>query len=203
MVQPDVAGQELQDLRQPQVGAAFERGVVVAPRLARLPVGVLELVLDVEEPDADAARQQERGQLHDQESRPPEQPAERGDEDDEGEVRAECAPPKPPGGRPGNDPWLEHEHPERAEPEHHERVSEQPVAEPSPPRPGSILVDRQRLDVADTATVEVAGGRVMNSVLAPPDRERGDRRARPTSPRVGRSRASTAGTNRARSRGRR
>ena len=47
VMQTDVPGHELQDARQPEVRAALERGVVVRPRLARLPVRVFELVLAV------------------------------------------------------------------------------------------------------------------------------------------------------------
>src|SRR6266513_4012664 len=45
VVQADVAGEELEHLRQLQVRRALERGVGVAPFLAPFPVGVLELVL--------------------------------------------------------------------------------------------------------------------------------------------------------------
>ena len=52
VVQADVPGEELQRLRQVQVGAALERRLGVAPVLGTLPVDVLELVLHVEQPDA-------------------------------------------------------------------------------------------------------------------------------------------------------
>ena len=52
VVEADVAGEELEGLRQLQVGAPAQRRVRVAPALAALPVDVLELVLDIEEPDA-------------------------------------------------------------------------------------------------------------------------------------------------------
>ena len=64
-----------------------------------------------------------------------------------------------------DEPRPDQDDPERPEPEHHERVAEEPVAEPAPPRPGAVLLDRQGLDVADAAPVEVAG------------RSRGGRRA--------------------------
>ena len=57
VVEPDVAGEEAEDPRKFEVGASLERGVVEAPCFACLPVGVLELMLHVEEPDPDRARE--------------------------------------------------------------------------------------------------------------------------------------------------
>ena len=61
VVQPDVAGKELQDLRQLEVGAAAQCGLPVAPVIGALPVGVFELVLNIKEPDPDRAGEQRRG----------------------------------------------------------------------------------------------------------------------------------------------
>ena len=56
MMQTDVAGEELQQLRELQIRAATQRGLGIAPLTLALPVGVLKLVLDVEQPDADRTR---------------------------------------------------------------------------------------------------------------------------------------------------
>ena len=77
-----------------------------------------------------------------------------------------------PRAHPARDQSLaDQKNPQRPEHEHHERVAEQPVAEPAPPRPGAVLVDGQGLDVADAPPVEVAGRRVVDGVLVAPPRE--------------------------------
>jgi len=55
VMQADVAREELQELWQLQITAAAQRGVRVAPVAGALPIGVLELVLHVEQPDAGRA----------------------------------------------------------------------------------------------------------------------------------------------------
>ena len=77
MVEPDVAGEEAEDPRELEVGASLKRRLVEAPRVARLPVGVLELMLHVEEPDPGRACEQQRRALHQQERLPADEPARR------------------------------------------------------------------------------------------------------------------------------
>src|SRR5205823_14021997 len=62
--------------------------------------------------------------------------------------------------------------PERTEPDHDDWVSEAPVPHALPPPRGAVLVDRQGLNVPHAAAIEVAGGRVMDRVLTPPERKR-------------------------------
>ncbi len=56
----------------------------------------------------------------------------------------------------------------RPEAEHHDRMAIEAVAEPLAPIERQILSDRQRHDVAQAATVEIAGGGVMGGVRALP-----------------------------------
>ena len=63
VVEADVAGEELQDLGEPQVRAPAERRVDVGPFRRALPPGVLKLVLHVEEPDPDPAGERDERQL--------------------------------------------------------------------------------------------------------------------------------------------
>ena len=65
-----------------------------------------------------------------------------------------------------------HQRVDRADPEHHQRVAKQPVAEPAAPALGPVLVDGQGRDVADPAPVEVARRAVMDGVVVAPVRER-------------------------------
>src|SRR5205807_7202688 len=52
--------------------------------------------------------------------------------------------------------------------EHHERMAIEPILQPAEARSGEIFADRQRIDVADAAAVEVAGTRMMDRMLAAP-----------------------------------
>ena len=172
MVQPDVAREELEHARQPQVAAAAQRGVGVAPVAGALPVGVLELVLDVEEPDARRAREQQRGNLHEQELAPPDQPAEPAHHHGQRDVGRDHAAPAARPRRSRHQPRLQDHRVDRPEPEHHQRVPEQAVPEPSAPRRGPVLLDRERVHVADSAPVQVTGGRVVDRVSVSPALER-------------------------------
>src|SRR5579872_4934647 len=53
VMEPDPAGEPVQKIRQVVQGAALEGRGLEIPLAAALPVGVGELMLDVEEPDAD------------------------------------------------------------------------------------------------------------------------------------------------------
>ena len=53
VVKADVSGEELEHLGQLQVGAAAQGGIGVVPIVGVLPIRILELVLDVEQPDPD------------------------------------------------------------------------------------------------------------------------------------------------------
>jgi len=72
------------------VGTAMQRSFVKAPGLVMGPGGVLELVLDIEQPDADRRRQNHDRQVHQQEWRITDQPDHRGDKNRDGGVRAHC-----------------------------------------------------------------------------------------------------------------
>src|SRR4029077_18394333 len=52
MVHPDIGREPSQDWRQLEIGAAVQSTLVEAPSGAALPDGVLELMLDVKQPDA-------------------------------------------------------------------------------------------------------------------------------------------------------
>ena len=138
-------------------------------------------MLHVEEPDPGGAGEQQRRALHEQELLPADQPAER--RDDHASARSVPRTLLRSRGRMSTRDQARpiSSDPERPEPEHDERIAEEPVAEPAPPRRGVVLVDGERLDVADAPPVEVAGGRVMDGVLVAPP-QTACRRARPASP---------------------
>ena len=131
-------------------------------------------MLDVEQPDADRAREHRRRSPDQQEVSPADQPATGADEHEDGGIgrqhavahagpRAAC-----------DDPRADHHRDDRAKPEHHQGATDQSVAQPPPPRAGGIFVDRQRDDVPDAAAVEVTGGGVMHRMVVAPAHERGE-----------------------------
>src|SRR5947209_2490823 len=67
VVDADVRREPSQDSRQLVMGAAVQRSVVKIPGLLMRPVCVLELVLDVKQPDTDRGRQNDDRQMYEQE----------------------------------------------------------------------------------------------------------------------------------------
>ena len=125
VVQADVAGEELQRLRQLQVRAALKRGVVVAPAVVALPVDVLELMLDVEQPDARPCRRGRRAG-----ARSAGTPSIRAARRTAAIARAERqvgegdAVAQPLALVERAEPRADHQRPDRPEPEHHQRDCE-------------------------------------------------------------------------------
>ena len=166
----DVGGEPAQHRRQVEMRAALHRTGLEAPARVPLPVGVLVLVLDVEQPDADRRGQPGDRRLHQQEVAPPHQRRHGHDHARDREIgREDAAPGVPPGRRRRRgQPLLEDEDADRADTEHGERAARQPVGQPPPGRQPPELGHGQRVDVADATPVEVAGGGMMDGVLLPP-----------------------------------
>ena len=64
MMKPDVAGEPLQDSWQLIKGTALKRRCGVIPVLGPRPIGALELMLHVEQPQADGAGKRRYGELN-------------------------------------------------------------------------------------------------------------------------------------------
>jgi len=156
VVQADVAREELEHLRQLQVGAASQRRLGVAPALGALPVGVLELVLDVEQPDAGRAGEEHGWGLHEQEVAPADQPAERADEHGQGDVRADNAAAHPRARVARDDAGADEERDDRTDAEHHDGVAKQAICQPAASGQPVVLGDGERADISRAATVEVS-----------------------------------------------
>src|SRR5579859_6995370 len=166
VMQPDVARGPLQQLRQVQVRAPLQGGGVVAPALVVLPVGRLELVLHVEEPDADHHGEDRGGQLDHQEGAVPHQRPHHHHEREEADDGPEDAAPflGPVAGHDRREAVADVEMQNGADAEEHDGVAVEAVLEPAPGGPGQILVDRERVDVPEAAVLEVARGGVMEGV---------------------------------------
>ncbi len=142
---------------------------VEAPVLVPLPGGVLELVLDVEQPDAERRGQPGDRRLDQQEARasPTSAAAAVATARDRevGRQDARATRPRSAVRRRRGQPVLEDEDVDRPDAEHHERVPRQPVEQalPSAGRPrNSATVSVS--DVADAAPVEIAAGGVVDGV---------------------------------------
>lgn len=85
----DVAGEPLQEFGQLVIRTALHGGADEVPLLIWFPVGVLELMLDIEKPDAYAGRDEEHGEENFQErqhANPPHEEREGGDDGGVGDV---------------------------------------------------------------------------------------------------------------------
>ena len=171
MMNADIGGEPAQDAGQHIIRAAVQRGLVQIPVLVVGPHGVLELVLDVEQPHADRGRQQHDRQMHQQERSDADQPHQRGDDDRDRQVGAHGAEPRLPAAAHQSErqPVPQDEKIGRPDTEHHRRMAIQPIAQPAPARQRQIFAHRQGIDVADAAALQIARGRMMNGVRSPPE----------------------------------
>lgn len=168
VVKADIAREPLEYLRQLVVGTALQRGERILPVGMVLPIGVLKLVLDVEHPHAGRGREQQQGQLDQQDGLEADGPAcdhEQGEQRHVRQVNA-VALALPAHGR--GEPLKERKQEERPEDEHDDRVPVEPVAEFPPPGQHQILVHRQRQHIAHPTPFQVARRGVMDGVMMPP-----------------------------------
>jgi hypothetical protein len=66
---------------------------------------------------------------------------------------------------------LKHKKISRANAEHHYRMTVEPIFETTEARERQIFLHRERVDVADAAPFQIAGGGVMNGMGAAPNRK--------------------------------
>ena len=80
------------------------------------------------------------------------------------------AEPRPPARahQPDRQAMLQEEQVGRAEAEHDQRMAIEAIAQPLPERARPVFLDRQRVDVADAAAVEIAAVGVVHGVGAAP-----------------------------------
>ena len=125
VVHAHVGAEPAQEGRQDVVRTAVERGIVELPVGRAVPGRFLELVLHVEEPDADRRRPEGAGQPDQEDRRPAPHGPEPGEDHGEREVRAHGADPEPRAlaFEPQGQPVLNEEHPGRPEAEENERMA--------------------------------------------------------------------------------
>src|SRR2546425_944197 len=135
------------------------------------PIGVLELVLHIEEPHAGRASEK-RGRNLDQEER--HQPDDRDEDSGEGEdggVGRHCTDPGTPAGathEPERQSLGKKEYVERADAEKDERMPVDAIGKPTTPAKALIFAHRHRGYVADAAMGKIADTGVMHGVSALP-----------------------------------
>jgi hypothetical protein len=116
VVKADVAGDELQPPRELEVGAPLQRRIGVAPGERVSTAGALELMLDVKEPDADCAAEQQHRRLHHHERLPADQQTQTADDQRDREIGSEPAAPDPLVRGGGDETRRDDDDPKRAQP---------------------------------------------------------------------------------------
>jgi len=154
----DVRREPAQDARQVIVGTAMQRGLVKTPGLFTGPGRVLELMLNIEQPDTDRRRQNHDRQVHQQEWPDSDQPDHRGYQNRDGGVRTHCTQPWRPAvtHHPDRQPMPQDEQIGGTYAEHHDRMPIQAIKHLAPSRSRDKLADRQYVDVADASLIEIA-----------------------------------------------
>lgn len=177
MVHADIGGEPAQQSRQIVMRAAVQGGVVEVPRLVVVPGGAFELVLHVEQPDADRGGQHDDRQMHQQEGLEPDGPDQRAGDRSGRQVGRHSARPRLPAVAPhAHGHAMQHDKLDRrADDEQHQRVAVEPVAQAAEQRQRAVFRDGQRIDVAHAAAFEIAAGGVVRGVALAPEAERRER----------------------------
>src|SRR5258708_39091782 len=136
MMHADVRREPAQDSRQIVVRATIQGGLMSGPLAVMRPKRPLELVLNVEEPHPDRARQQGDWQMHEQKRSDADEPYQRSDDKRDGAIRRHGAQPGFPTAAHKSDrqPLAQHEQIGGADAEPGPGLSAKGKSEPTPPR---------------------------------------------------------------------
>jgi len=150
---------------------------VKTPGLVTGPGSVLELVLNIEQPDADRRRQNGDRQVHQQEWPDADQADHAGDQYRNGGVRAHRAEPGLPAAahHPDRQPMAQDEQIARADAEHHHWMPVQTIEHSAPSGPREEFTHGQRVDVAEASLIEISRTCMMERMVVPPVAVRGQR----------------------------
>ena len=158
MVHTDVGGDPAQNAGQFVVRAAKERSVVRFPSMILSPDRIFELMLHVEQPNADRRSKKGDRKLYDQEGADAKKVDHDAGDESDGGIRSHGADPKPPIGigKPKRQAVAEQEVVSRPNHEHDEGMAIETISKATQPRQRPILPNRQHVDVADPTLIEVA-----------------------------------------------
>jgi len=170
MVDADIGGEPPEHRRQVVVRAARQCGVVTLPLSGPRPGGALELMLDVEQPHTDGRREQHGRDVDDQHRRGAEQPDEGAEPGrDRGRIAHDAGPRPPALARHAERQALHHKkHEGWTQAEHHQRVPVKPVAQLLDRRQRPVFVERQHLDGAKAAAIQIARGGMVDGMSLTP-----------------------------------
>src|SRR6266446_6170432 len=152
------------------MGAAVKRRLLQIPCSVADPYGVLELVLDIEQPDTDRGREHHDWQMHEQERTDADQPYHEGNDSRDASIGRHRAQPGLPATAHEADrqAMLHEKQIGRADAEHNDRVPVHAVAKAAPSGARQVFLYGERVDVAHSAAIEIAGRRVVRGVGASP-----------------------------------
>ncbi len=133
VMKSDVARDPLQNRGKLVIRAPLHRGFHIAPFFFVLKVGILELMLDIEQPDAQQAGYEENRPLNHDECLPADGPDQQRIQSDQEYIRQIIAHALPASRSLAVKPVLQQKNKARSESEHDERIPINPVSD-SPPQ---------------------------------------------------------------------
>ena len=177
VVEADIAGQPMHEPRQVVEGAALEGRRLEIPLRVLAPIGVLELMLHIEQPDADRAGQEGDRQIADHQRPPADEEHDHRRDRRQRDIGAEHAEPGlvVAGRAAARDAMHQDELDGGPDDEEQQRVAIDPVDEPPQRRARAIFADGEGGDVAGAAPREIAGGGVMHRMVMAPEGIGGER----------------------------
>ena len=158
VVDADVRREPAQDARQVIIGTSMQRSFVKTPGLVMGPGGALELMLDIEQSDADRRCQNRDRQMHQQERPKANQANHHGDKNRDGSIRTHCTQPWLPTvtHHPDRQPMPQDEQICGTDAKHYDRVPVQTIKDLTPSRPREELAHGQRINVTEASAIEIS-----------------------------------------------
>ena len=164
VMKTDVAREPLQEKRQLVKGTALQARLYKFPAFVPIPVGRVEIVLDVKEPDPNRGADYQDWQLYHEIRFPPDQPAHQGDHNhqqniggpDTGDLTpALCR----------RDAMADEKDRQGRESQQDQWITRNAIEGLLPPRRGEIFSHRHRVHVTGAAPVEVTGSGMMDRMV--------------------------------------
>ncbi len=172
MVETDIPGEPLQHFGELVERTAVHAGVEELPLRVAFPIGRVEIVLDVEEPDACSTRHQQDGNFNQQKRRPADFQHDPADDRGKREVGPDHAAAFTLPGALLEEALRDRKDEKRTDREQDQRAAHDTIANLLVPRRGDILLHGHRIHITDAAPVKVASRRVMDRMAVLPLVER-------------------------------
>ena len=164
VMKTDVAREPLQEQRQLVKGTALQAGLYKFPAFMPVPVGGVEVVLDVKEPDPNRGADYQDWQLYHEIHFPPDQPAHQGDHNHQQNIgRPDAGDLTPALCR--RDAMAYKKDRQGREPQQDQGITRKAIEGLLPPWRSEIFSHRHRVHVTGAAPVEVASGGMMDRMV--------------------------------------